>query len=112
MSRCQTGRGRRRKGQRGEREFGDRLKTLYPDARRGAQSRSGRDACDVEGTPFWVECKTLARIAAFRHLEQAERDSDGRPALVRLREDGDPVGAVLVREDDFLALLERAGGAI
>lgn len=51
-------------------------------------------------------------MAAFRHLEQAERDSDGRPALVRLREDGDTRGAVLLREDDFLALLERAGGAI
>lgn len=107
-----AGRKARAKGQRGEREFATRLRDLYPDAHRGAQSRSGRDGSDVEGTPWWVECKTLARISAFRHLDQAERDTDGRPVLVRLREDGDTRGAVLLREDVFLDLLRQAGGRI
>ena len=104
--------GRRAKGQRGEREFAARLAALYPDAHRGAQSRSGRDGCDVEGTPWWVECKTRHGIAVFRFLEQAERDTDGRPVLVRLREDGDTRGAVLLREDVFLDLLRQAEGRI
>lgn len=102
----------RDKGCRGEREFAARLTPIFPEARRGAQARSGRDGCDVEGTSWWVECKTLHRISAFRHLEQAERDTDGRPVLVRLREDGDTRGAVLVREDVFLELLARCEGRL
>lgn len=66
----------------------------------------------MEDTPWWIECKTMARIGAFRHLDQAEADTDGRPVLVRLREDGDTRGAILIREDDFLALLRQAGGRI
>lgn len=106
------GKSQRRKGQRGERETAALWRVVYPDARRGSQSRSGRDSADVEGTPLWVECKTLARIAALRHLEQAEADTDGRPCVVRLREDGDKRAAVLLREELFLELLQRLGGAV
>ena len=66
----------------------------------------------MEGTPWWIECKTLARIAALRHLEQAEADTDGRPCIVRLRRDRDTRAAVLLREDLFLELLQRLGGAV
>lgn len=97
----------RRKGQRGEREAAHHLQALYPDARRGRQDRSGRDAPDVDGTPWWVKCKTLARHACLRHLEQAERDTDGRPPLVWLREDGDTRPAVLMRADTLMGLLAR-----
>lgn len=106
------GRSQRRKGQRGERETAILWRSVYPDARRGSQSRSGKDASDVEGTPWWIECKTLARIAALRHLEQAEADTDGRPCVVRLRKDGDKRAAVLLREELFLELLQRLGGAV
>lgn len=106
------GRSQRRKGQRGERETAILWRSVYPDARRGSQSRSGKDASDVEGTPWWVECKTLARIAAFRYLAKAEADTDGRPCVVRLREDGDKRAAVLLREELFLELLQRLGGAV
>jgi hypothetical protein len=106
------GRSQRRKGQRGERETAILWRSVYPDARRGSQSRSGKDASDVEGTPWWIECKTLARIAALRHLEQAEADTDGRPCIVRLRRDRDTRAAVLLREDLFLELLQRLGGAV
>lgn len=106
------GKSQRRKGQRGERETAILWRSVYPDARRGSQSRSGRDASDVEATPWWVECKTLARIAAFRYLAQAESDTDGRPCVVRLREDGDKRAAILLREDLFLELLQRLGGAV
>lgn len=106
------GKSQRRKGQRGERETAILWRSVYPDARRGSQSRSGRDASDVEGTPWWIECKTLARIAAFRYLAQAEADTDGRPCVVRLREDGDKRAAILLREDLFLEIMAARGGAV
>jgi hypothetical protein len=107
-----VGKSQRSKGQRGERETATCWRDVYPDAHRGAQSRSGKDAPDIEGTPWWVECKTYARHACLRHLEQAEADTDGRPCCVRLREDGDKRAAVLLREDLFLELLQRLGGAV
>lgn len=106
------GRASRTKGQRGEREAASAWRVVYHDARRGSQSRSGKDSSDVEGTPWWIECKTLARIAALRHLEQAEADTDGRPCVVRLREDRDKRAAILLREELFLEILQRLGGAV
>ena len=106
------GRSQRTKGQRGERETAVVWRDIYPDAHRGAQSRAGTDAPDIDGTPWWIEVKTYARHACIRHLEQAEGDSDGRPCIVRLRENGDRRAAVLLREDLFLELLERLGGAV
>jgi hypothetical protein len=106
------GRSQRSKGQRGEREAASAWRVVYPDARRGSQSRSGRDSADVEGTPWWLEVKTLARIAAIRHLEQAEAATDGRPCVVRLREDRDRQAVVLLREELFLEILARLGGAV
>lgn len=112
MTATNQGRASRRKGQRGEREAAKHLAAIYPDTCRGSQSRSGAYECDVEGTPWWVECKTHAKIAAFRFLEQAERDSDGRPPLVWLREDGDTRPAVLLRAEVWLEVLRQNGGAV
>lgn len=97
----------RDKGKRGEREAALVWRDIYPDAKRGLQSRTGTDAPDIEGTPWWIEVKTYARHAALRFLERAEADSDGRPALVRLREDGDRRAAILLREETFLGLLQQ-----
>lgn len=77
----------RDKGQRGEREAATRLGSLFPGATRGlGQARDGSNAADVEGTPFWVEVKSVARIAAMRFLEQADAATDGRPPLVLMKE--------------------------
>lgn len=106
------GRSQRSKGQRGEREAASAWRVVYPDARRGSQSRSGKDASDVEGTPWWIECKTLARIQVLKHLDQAEADTDGRPCVVRLRRDGDTRAVVLLREELLLEILAARGGAV
>lgn len=77
----------RDKGQRGEREAASLLAASFPGARRGCgQARNGSDAADVEGTPWWVEVKSVARIAALRFLEQADAATDGRPPVVLMRE--------------------------
>lgn len=84
------------------------LVDVYPGARRATQWRGGRqEGCDVEDTPWWVEVRRRTAHACLRHLEQAEEESDGRPALVWLREDGDTRPAVLMRADVLLPLLAR-----
>lgn len=74
---------------------------LCPSAKRGlSQARSGDDVPDVDGTPYWVECKAQKQPSLFAALEQAEAASDGRPALVVAKRDRDkPV--VMMRLEAF-----------
>lgn len=104
------GKASRSKGQRGEREVAEALRTIYPDARRGFQSRAGDDAADVEGTPFWVEVKRVKRNESIRAaLAQAAEATDGRPVVVVSRCDGKPWVACMLL-GDWLHLAE-AGDA-
>lgn len=110
---ARQGRRNRRRGQTTEREAVHALALVYPDARRATQWRGGRqEGCDVEDTPWWVEVRHRARHGCLRHLEGAEEESDGRPVVVWLREQGDPRAAVLLRADVFLGLLAERGGAV
>lgn len=80
----------RRKGAGWERELASRWRDagLYPNARRGLnQVRSARETCDVEGTPFWVECKCGKRPNLIAAMVQAETDTDGRPCIVVAKRD-------------------------
>jgi hypothetical protein len=101
----------RRKGASYEREVGHRLATVYPSACRGAQqSRQGDVMADVEGTPWWVECKVGQRIDIIGAFRQAELASDGRPVLCAVKRNaitgkGGPEEFVCLRWDDFLALV-------
>lgn len=104
----------RTKGQVYEREIGHRLKELYPEACRGAQqSRSGDCMADVEGTPWWVECKVGQRIDIVGAFRQAELATDGRPVLCAVKRNaikgkGGPEEFVCMRWDTFLAIARRA----
>lgn len=97
----------RRKGKTWERAVATMLRPLFGDSvKRGFQSRSGRDGCDVEGSPFWVECKHGRLVNLRAALAQAIRDTDGRIPIVIAKDDRtDPV--VLMRLADWLAELER-----
>jgi len=99
----------RAKGARGEREAAELLRRVYPLAdRRPMQARgAARDGCDVEGTPWHVEVKRGARPSLLAALDQAERDTDGRPPLVLARQDRRGWVAVL-RWEDLQTLLEAA----
>jgi len=88
-----TGRTSRTKGAAWEREVARRLRAIYPGARRGAQSRSGRDCADVEGLPWHLEAKCGRSVSARAALDQAERDTDGRPVLVAIHDDAPRPGA-------------------
>tara|TARA_R100001460_G_scaffold4876_1_gene13759 strand:- start:58 stop:477 length:420 start_codon:yes stop_codon:yes gene_type:complete len=80
----------REKGKRGEREFAAFLRDLGLEARRTQQFSGTEGTADVSSSLNGVhlEVKRYKGIAAFRFLEQAERDShpDDLP-VVAMRED-------------------------
>lgn len=78
----------RNKGAGFERETANRLKPLWPGAKRGiGQARSAGEVADVEGTPFWVECKRHRRCNIQAAYAQASAVTDGRPVLVVSKDD-------------------------
>ena len=98
-TRSAIGRQNRARGQAFEREVAKLLRAVWPDAERNiAQARTAkREGCDVEGTPWWVECKSGRGIDWRSALEQAERDTDGRRCVVIGRERGKRVLMVCLR---------------
>lgn len=77
--------------------------------KRGYQTRSGRDGADVEGTPFWIECKHGRYCQPEAALIQAEKASDGdsRTAIAVCKSDRSKP-FVAIRLDRFLALVGLA----
>lgn len=101
-----TGKGARRKGHNFEREIANTLKPIFEKARRGFQAREGTEFCDVEGTPYWIECKRCKRVSVRAAYDQAVRDSDGREPVVISKEDrGMPL--VTMHLETFLELLSE-----
>lgn len=90
-TRSQNGRRSRAKGAQWEREVARVLAAIWPGAERNiAQSRTAaREGCDVEGTPYWVECKCGAGVDLRAAWKQAEgdRDADLRPIVLVVKED-------------------------
>lgn len=99
----------RRKGADFEREIAERLRVLWPDARRGlGQARSGADAPDVDGAPWWVQCKHGARPNIPAAMRQAARDAtaahDERPPVAITRANRGPV-LVSMRLEEWLDVM-------
>lgn len=91
--RGRLGRRARRKGKVWEREVAAMLRPVFgPAVARGFQSRSGRDGCDVEGTPFWVEAKHQQLVDLRAAVRQGLADSDGRTVVVVAKDDRKPPG--------------------
>jgi len=87
------GKSSRTKGHNFERLVARTLRFSFPDARRGKQYTGGRE-CDVEGTPFRIECKRLKTVRigdVIRAIAQAEADghkwNDDRPCMAIHKED-------------------------
>lgn len=112
----QRGRASRNKGKNFEREVAAALREIYgAGIRRGWQSRAGDDAADIEGAPWFVECKHHVRVnirAAWAQIIEAQNGArekknpagNLRPLLIA-KDTGRETLAVL-RFDDFLALLK------
>lgn len=87
------GAARRRKGHDFERKIANLFRVVYPEAARGIQTRGGsKDAPDVDGTPWYIECKKGKRTnpkAAFEQAVEAIMASgDNRPPLAITKDDG------------------------
>lgn len=104
------GASQRRKGHAFERWVARELRKLWPQARRGYQSRGGgAEASDVEGTPFHVECKRGKRPSPRAALEQAKADTDGRPVVCVIKDDrAEPF--VVMRWGEWVELVKQAKG--
>lgn len=95
------GRRSRTKGRVFERLVAKLLRAVWPEAKRGFQSRSGREAPDVDGTDLWIETKHGARVNIRAAMRQALAATDGRPVVVVSREDRGEV-LVTMRFEDWL----------
>jgi len=102
----------RTKGHTFEREVAKVMRVSFPDAERGLQYRDP-SSCDVEGTPFRIECKRQKVITAGdvkRAINQCHGDAyeweDERPCIVITREDrGEPY--VHMKLGTLLMVVER-----
>lgn len=104
------GRMQRLKGANFERLIANRLKEIWPGAKRGiGQTRCAKEVADVEGTPWWIELKHRILPNLWAALLQASTDSDGRPPLVIARRNGGP-DVVVMLLDDFMRLAVASSG--
>lgn len=102
----------RQKGSAYEREVAGKLSAVYPTARRGDNSKQQPD---VEGTPFWLECKRRGAqdfCAPYRWMDQAvegkQRAGDQRPPALLVRLDHQPT-MVVMRLEDWMSLAAGNG---
>jgi hypothetical protein len=100
--------GQRRKGHSWEREIARLLRPLFGDGvKRGFQTRGGgKEAPDVDGTPYHIEAKHGRLVNLRAALAQAIRDTDGRVPIVIAKDDRtEPV--VVMRFADWLRMEEE-----
>jgi hypothetical protein len=92
------------KGANWERWVVNRLREVWPAARRGlGQSRDGREVADGDRTPYWVECKRDEIRSIDAAVRQAVAATDGRPiVVVSKRNRQEPLATM--RLEDWLAL--------
>lgn len=108
------GRASREKGKRGEREFAAFLRSLGLEARRTQQFSGTEGTADISSSLKGVhlEVKRYAGIAAFRFLEQAERDAHPEDLpMVAMREDRSE-WAIMLRAKHLPELATRTVAAL
>lgn len=102
------GKAQRRKGHNFERQVAAMFRWVFERACRGFQTRGGTaEEPDVDGTPFYIECKASKSMPSVRGaLRQAEAGTDGRISLAICKKDREePI--VALRLKHFLWLCEN-----
>lgn len=123
--RSKRGKRSKNKGRRWEQEVAREVRAIFgPVVLRGNQSRDGAEGADVDGSPFWFECKHEQMVnwrSAMRQAEDAVAEAnDARPCVVVANEDKKPPGwkvgepstppMVFMKFDDFLDLVSEWWG--
>lgn len=118
------GKASRTKGHSYERKIAKVFRKYFPLAKRGFQTRGGTaEAPDVDGTPWYIECKRQKSNANLRRaLMQAESGQYVTTEEGTFRRDLRPPMAVCKNDrerdmmcmylDDFMKLVERLYGDI
>lgn len=91
------GRRNKRRGKVWERAVASLLRPIFgEDIHRGHQDNRGGfgkgEGADVDGSPFWIECKHEKQLAWRPAMRQAQATTDGRPIVVIGKEDLKPPG--------------------
>ena len=99
----------RDKGKRFERQIAKDMRCLYGDGvKRGWQARQGQDAPDVDGTPWWIECKHHAKVnwrQAFYQASEARIMAEDERPQVAICKDTHGLTVAIMLYDDFATLL-------
>lgn len=97
----------RTKGRAFERAIAAKLRPLFgARIKRGYQARDGRAAPDVDGSPFWIECKHGKAVSVRAALAQGMAATDGRPVVVVAKDHGARDAIVCMRLTDWLELVD------
>ena len=106
------GASQRNKGHNFERRIAKELRDIWPDSRRGYQSRNNMDLVpDVENPIFFIECKAHKKVnikSALIQAETARKPDDKRIALAITKDDNQPIIASM-RYDDLVKILKLSG---
>jgi len=106
------GASQRNKGHNFERRIAKELRYIWPDSKRGYQSRNNMDLVpDVENPIFFIECKAHKKVNIKSALIQAEtsrKPNDKRIALAITKDDNQPIIASM-RYDDLMKILKLCG---
>ena len=93
-TRSQAGKLARDKGAAFERLVAGLLRPIFPEAksaRRLQARKGGKEAPDVEGTPFFVEAKHKAKVNWRAAYQQGLENTDGRPVVAFVRKNRQPI---------------------
>jgi hypothetical protein len=116
-----SGKRSRTKGHSFEREIARVFREYFPGSKRGFQTRGGTaEEPDVDGTPWYIECKRMKRCNINAALRQAEaalyetdeegtRRKDARPPLAICKNDREKATVTLYL-DDFMGMVNKIYG--
>ena len=98
------GKSQRTKGHNFERWVARELRDIWPDSRRGLDQTQEGLAPDVDGTPYYIECKVGKRPPTpekvlFQAVVAANKAKDARPAVGICRRDGQRPYVVMDLQD-------------
>jgi hypothetical protein len=107
----QLGRLSRNKGKTYEQAVARGYRELYGErVKRGWQAREGSDAPDVEGVPYWVECKHHKKVsirAAYEQAAEAAAAAGSKLPVVVHTKDNGAVPLVTLTEEAWLFVLKQ-----